>query len=107
MGKEVVERENFVGSKPLDYSKFEDLDFESDEDDCHPNIEIGTWRRLKERMRKEKGIKKKEPHLVDKWNVTTTNKNYHIDPSKPPITTKEIISTSVSEPIKSVSSKVS
>lgn len=87
--KEVVERENFVGSKPLDYSKFEDLDFESDEDDCHPNIEIGTWRRLKERMRKEKGIKKKEPHLVDKWNVTTTNKNYHIDPTKPPKTTEE------------------
>eukprot|EP01083_Nonionella_stella_P070052 187168_1 len=83
------ERANIVGKTPLDYSKWEDLDFESDEDDCHPNIEIGTWRRLKERMRREKGIKKKEPYLVDKWNVTTTNKNYAIDPTKPPKTTQE------------------
>ena len=83
------QRENYVGKKPLDYSKWDDLDFESDEDDCHPNIEIGTWRRLKERMRAEKGIKKKEPYLVDKWNVTTTNKKYHIDPKKPPKTTEE------------------
>ena len=82
-------RENVVGSKPLNYKKWDDLEYESDEDDCHPNIEIGTWRRLKERMRKEKGIKKKEPYLVDKWNVTTTNKNYHIDPKKPPKTTEE------------------
>lgn len=86
---DVQQRQNYVGKKPLDYSRFEDLDFESDEDDCHPNIEIGTWRRLKERMRKEKGIKKKEPYLVDKWNVTTTNKEYHIDPKKPPKTSEE------------------
>eukprot|EP00484_Ammonia_sp_Unknown_P001411 CAMPEP_0197021420 /NCGR_PEP_ID=MMETSP1384-20130603/2288_1 /TAXON_ID=29189 /ORGANISM="Ammonia sp." /LENGTH=435 /DNA_ID=CAMNT_0042449239 /DNA_START=38 /DNA_END=1345 /DNA_ORIENTATION=- len=82
-------RENYVGDKPLDYSKWDALEYESDEDDCHPNIEIGTWRRLKERMRREKGIKKKEPHLVDKWNVTTTNKKYTIDPAKPPKTSEE------------------
>lgn len=35
-------------------------------------------------MRKEKGIKKKEVYLVDKWNKTTTNENYAIDPAKPP-----------------------
>eukprot|EP01084_Bolivina_argentea_P145672 255284_1 len=60
------ERANIVGKKSLDYCKWEDLDFESDEDDCHPNIEIGTWRRLKERMRREKGIKKKEAYLAPK-----------------------------------------
>jgi len=85
----VKERPNIVGSKPLNYKKWDDLEYESDEDDCHPNIEIGTWRRMKERMRREKGIKKKEPYLVDKWNTTTTNKSYHIDPSKPPKTTEE------------------
>jgi len=85
----VKERPNIVGDKPLNYKKWDDLEYESDEDDCHPNIEIGTWRRLKERMRKEKGIKKKEPYLVDKWNTTTTNKNYHIDPTKPPTSTEE------------------
>jgi len=85
----VQERPNIVGSKPLNYKKWDDLEYESDEDDCHPNIEIGTWRRLKERMRKEKGIKKKEPYLVDKWNTTTTNQNYTIDPAKPPTTSDE------------------
>merc|ERR1719461_2449761 len=84
-----IKRENYVGAKPLNYKKWDDLEYESDEDDCHPNIEIGTWRRLKERMRKEKGIKKKEPYLVDKWNTTTTNKKYHIDPKKPPTSTEE------------------
>merc|ERR1712228_828359 len=87
--EETIKRENYVGDKPLNYKKWDDLEYESDEDDCHPNIEIGTWRRLKERMRKEKGIKKKEPYLVDKWNTTTTNKKYHIDPSKPPKTSEE------------------
>merc|ERR1712228_172299 len=87
--EETIKRENYVGDKPLNYKKWDDLEYESDEDDCHPNIEIGTWRRLKERMRKENGIKKKEPYLVDKWNTTTTNKKYHIDPSKPPKTSEE------------------
>ena len=85
-----IKRDNFVGDKPLNYKKWDALEYESDEDDCHPNIEIGTWRRLKERMRKEKGIKKKEPYLVDKWNMTTTNKKYHIDPAKPPKTSEEL-----------------
>jgi len=44
---------------------------------------------MKERMRREKGIKKKEPELRDKWNMTTTNKEYHIDPAKPPKTMDE------------------
>lgn len=78
------ERANYVGAKPLNYKKWDELEDESDEDDCHPNIEIGTWRRLKERMRREKGIKKKEVYLVDKWNKTTTNENYSIDPVKAP-----------------------
>jgi len=82
-------REDFVGRNPLTYRKWEDLPYESDEDDCHPNIEIGTWRRLKEKMRREKGIKKKVPEMHDKWNVTTTNKNYHIDPVKPPKSSEE------------------
>merc|ERR1719264_1752065 len=68
---DTIKRENIVGNKPLNYKKWDDLEYESDEDDCHPNIEIGTWRRLKERMRKEKGIKKKEVYLVDKWKETT------------------------------------
>merc|ERR1712232_1090395 len=86
---DAIKRENYVGAKPLNYKKWDALEYESDEDDCHPNIEIGTWRRLKERMRKEKGIAKKEPILIDKWNTTTTNKKYHIDPSKPPKTSQE------------------
>ena len=84
-----AERPNVSTTNPINYKKWDDLDFESDEDDCHPNIEIGTWRRLKERMRKEKGIVKREPDLRDKWNVTTTNKKYHIDPRKPPKKTEE------------------
>merc|ERR1712176_833140 len=89
--KETIKRENYIGTDRVgqNYAKWDALEYESDEDDCHPNIEIGTWRRLKERMRKEKGIKKKEPILVDKWNTTTTNKKYHIDPTKPPKTTEE------------------
>jgi len=61
-------------TNPLDYSKFDKMDFSSDEDDCHPNIEISTWRRLKERMRQEKGIMKREPELHDKWNSTNINR---------------------------------
>ncbi|ETO14471.1 hypothetical protein RFI_22900 [Reticulomyxa filosa] len=51
---------------------------DSDEDDCHPNIEINTWRRLKERMRNEKGIAKREPELHDKWNTTNINRKHKI-----------------------------
>ena len=47
--------------------------YSSDEDDCHPNIEINTWRRLKAEMRARKGIVKKEPVLLDKWNTTAVN----------------------------------
>lgn len=32
-----------------------------------------AWRRLKKRMRDEKGETVAEPELIDKWNSTTTN----------------------------------
>jgi len=61
----------------VDYSKWDQLNFSSDEDDCHPNIEINTWRRLKERYRKEHGLTKREPKLVDKWSSTIVNKEQY------------------------------
>lgn len=91
-----IERANVSDAKPLSYKKF-DLDFSSDEDDCHPNIEINTWRRLKERMRKEKGIKKREPYLVDKWNTVIKNEKYAIDPHKPPLTTDTTVEPEIKE----------
>ena len=51
--KEPKKQGDFIGKKPVDYSRVDDLDFELDEDKCH---------------------------LVDQSNVTKTNKQYHIDP---------------------------
>ena len=80
--QEALQQQNKKLGDPWGYKKWEDLDVETDSDDCHPNIEIGTWRRLKERMRKEKGIKKKELQVRDKWNTTSMNKDNVIDPYK-------------------------
>jgi len=56
----------------IDYSKWDDIWVESDDDeDCPRNIEKYTWRRLKQRTRKEKGCEKKEPELTDAWNSTS------------------------------------
>lgn len=59
----------------VDYSRWDNIWVSSDDDeDCHPNIDKYAWRRLKQRMRAEKGIEKKEPELKDKWNSTNVNK---------------------------------
>jgi len=58
----------------LDYSKWDNLWISSDDDeDCHPNIEKYAWRRLKARMRAEKGETVNEPELRDKWSSTAVN----------------------------------
>lgn len=58
----------------VDYSKWDNIWVSSDDDeDCHPNIDKYAWRRLKARMRDEKGETVAEPILKDKWNSTTTN----------------------------------
>jgi len=58
----------------LDYSKWDNIWISSDDDeDCHPNIDKFAWRRLKKRMRDEKGETVAEPVLTDKWNSTSTN----------------------------------
>jgi len=59
----------------LNYDKWADMWVSSDDDeDCHPNIDKFAWRRLKQRMRAEKGIEVAEPELKDKWNTTNVNK---------------------------------
>jgi len=59
----------------VDYSKWDNIWVSSDDDeDCHPNIDKYAWRRLKQRMRSEKGEEVAAPVLTDKWNSTTTNK---------------------------------
>merc|ERR1719429_976693 len=65
-------------SAPLDYSKWDDSNIwvsSDDDEDCHPNIEKYAWRRLKKRMREEKGEKVNEPVLIDKWSSTNVNRN--------------------------------
>jgi len=58
----------------VDYSKWDDIWVESDDDaDCPKNIEKYTWRRLVQRKRREEGNEKKEPELTDAWNSTTVN----------------------------------
>lgn len=58
----------------VDYSKWDNIWISSDDDeDCHPNIDKYAWRRLKKRMRDEKGETVAEPELRDKWNSTSTN----------------------------------
>jgi len=60
----------------LNYSKWDNIWVSSDDDeDCHPNIEKYAWRRLKKRMREEKGEKVNEPVLIDKWSSTNVNRN--------------------------------
>jgi len=59
----------------VDYSKWDNIWISSDDDaDCHPNIDKYAWRRLKQRMRDEKGESVNEPELIDKWNSTNINK---------------------------------
>eukprot|EP00755_Sulcionema_specki_P006337 Sspe_Gene.5191::Locus_1705_Transcript_1_1_Confidence_1.000_Length_1782::g.5191::m.5191 len=37
-----------------DYSKWDNIEISDDESDCHPNIEKGTWFRLKHQQRVER-----------------------------------------------------
>lgn len=60
----------------VDYSKWDNIWISSDDDaDCHPNIEKYAWRRLKQRMRSEKGEKVQEVELKDKWSSTNVNRS--------------------------------
>jgi len=59
----------------VDYSKWDNIWISSDDDaDCHPNIEKYAWRRLKQRMRAEKGEQVQEVQLKDKWSSTNVNR---------------------------------
>jgi len=59
----------------VDYSKWDNIWISSDDDaDCHPNIEKYAWRRLKQRMRSEKGEQVQEVELKDKWSSTAVNR---------------------------------
>lgn len=58
------------------YNKWESLWISSDDDiDCHPNIDKYAWRRLKKKIRIDKGENKKEIQLFDKWSLTTLNES--------------------------------
>lgn len=60
---------------PSNYKKWDDIWISDDDDeDCHPNIEKYAWRRLKARMRAEKGEKVNEVQLKDKWSSTNVNR---------------------------------
>jgi len=59
----------------LNYKRFEHIeDSSEDEGDCHPNIDLGSWKRMKKRMRDEKGLPPRGVELWDAYNVTKTNK---------------------------------
>lgn len=68
----------------LNYRRFDHIeDSSEDEGDCHPNIDLGSWKRMKKRMRDEKGLPPREVELYDAYNVTKTNK-YKSDADEKP-----------------------
>jgi len=60
----------------LNYRRFDDLqDSSESEGDGHPNIDMGSWKRMKKRMRDEKGLPPRGAAVHDAFNYSNVNKN--------------------------------
>jgi len=73
------------GWDTLNYKRFEHIEDSSESDgDCHPNIDLGSWKRMKSRMRNEKGLPPRGVELRDAYDVVKINqtKNSPEDDSK-------------------------
>jgi len=63
------------GWDTLNYQRFQHLEDTSEsEGDCHPNIDLGSWKRMKSRMRNEKGLPPRGIELRDAYDVVKVNK---------------------------------
>jgi len=59
----------------LNYNRFDNVEDSSEsEGDGHPNIDMDSWKRMKGRMRKEKGLPPRGVELRDAYNLTKVNK---------------------------------
>jgi len=59
----------------LNYERFKHIEDSSEsEGDCHPNIDLGSWKRMKARMRNEKGLPPRGVELRDAYDVVKVNK---------------------------------
>jgi len=63
------------GLDTLNYNRFDNVeDTGETEGDCHSNIDVSSWKRMKGRMRKEKGLPQGGVELSDAYDVTKVNK---------------------------------
>jgi len=63
------------GWDTLNYQRFAHIEDSSEsEGDCHPNIDLGSWKRMKARMRNEKGLPPRGVELRDAYDVVKVNK---------------------------------
>jgi len=63
------------GWDTLNYNRFDTVEDSSEsEGDGHPNIDLDSWKRMKGRMRKEKGLPPRGVELRDAYDVTKVNK---------------------------------
>jgi len=66
------------GWDTLNYQRFQHIEDSSEsEGDCHPNIDLGSWKRMKARMRDEKGLPPRGVELRDAYDVVKVNKTKH------------------------------
>jgi len=64
------------GWDTLNYQRFQHIEDSSEsEGDCHPNIDLGSWKRMKARMRNEKGLPPRGVELRDAYDVVKVNKS--------------------------------
>jgi len=58
------------------YQRFQHIEDSSEsEGDCHQNIDLASWKRMKERMRNEKGLPPRGIELRDVYDVVKVNKS--------------------------------
>jgi len=64
------------GWDTLNYQRFQHIEDSSEsEGDCHQNIDLGSWKRMKARMRNEKGLPPRGVELRDAYDVVKVNKS--------------------------------
>jgi len=60
----------------LNYKRFQHIEDSSEsEGDCHQNIDLASWKRMKKRMRDEKGLPPRGIELRDAYDVVKVNKS--------------------------------
>jgi len=64
------------GWDTLNYQRFQHIEDSSEsEGDCHQNIDLASWKRMKARMRNEKGLPPRGVELRDAYDVMKINKS--------------------------------